>query len=114
MVVLPYIGTMGKLKFRFSQSKTSVIINLRRAYAARVTVVVLCMSVTHYSRTTGYEATYERYQQLQCYNGILKSGDFAETTVFERYGLKTSEKAISLISTGLPRPVQRTVNELSY
>ena len=23
-----------------------------------------------YSRTTGYEAAYERYQQLQCYKGM--------------------------------------------
>ena len=51
------------------------IINLRRACAARVTVVVLCVCVCvcvcvyDYSRTTGYEAAYERYQQLQCYKG---------------------------------------------
>ena len=47
-----------------------VIINPRRAYAARVTVVVLC--VYDYSRTTGYEAAYEPYQQLQCYKGKKK------------------------------------------
>ena len=49
----------------------SVIINPRRACAARVTVVVLCvcLSVYDYSRTTGYEVAYERYQQLQCYKG---------------------------------------------
>ena len=57
----------------------SVVINPRRACAARVTVVVLCvclfvclsvcLSVYDYSRTTGYEAAYERYQQLQCYKG---------------------------------------------
>ena len=45
------------------------------ACAARVTVVVLCVClsvclfVSDYSRTTGYEAAYERYQQLQCYKG---------------------------------------------
>ena len=56
-------------------------INPRRACAARVTVVVLCVCVSvclcvcvcvcvyDYSRTTGYEAAYERYQQLQCYKG---------------------------------------------
>ena len=60
-------------------------INPRRACAARVTVVVLCVcvcvcvcvsvcvcvcvSVYHYYRTTGYEAAYERYQQLQCHKG---------------------------------------------
>ena len=47
-------------------------INPRRACAARVTVVGLCvcLSVDDYSRTTGYEAAYERYQQLQCYKGM--------------------------------------------
>ena len=45
------------------------------------------MSVHDYSRTTGYEAAYEQYQQLQCYKGMKsKCGDFAE-----------------MISTGLPR-----------
>ena len=53
----------------------SGIINPRRACAVRVTVVVLCiclfvcLSVYDYSRTTGYEAAHERYQQLQCYKG---------------------------------------------
>ena len=71
------------------------LINPRRACAARVTVVVLCVCVSvcvcvcvyDYSRTTGYEAAYERYQQLQCYKGKknnvaillkpLRSGDMA-------------------------------------
>ena len=58
----------------------STLINPRRACAARVTVVGLCvclsvclfvcLSVGDYSRTTGYEAAYERYQQLQCYKGM--------------------------------------------
>ena len=54
-------------------SKLSIsLINPRRACAARVTVVGLfiCLSVDDYSRTTGYEAAYERYQQLQCYKGM--------------------------------------------
>ena len=71
----------------------STFINPRRACAARVTVVVLCVCVCvsvcvyDYSRTTGYEAAYERYQQLQCYKGKknnvaillkpLRSGDMA-------------------------------------
>ena len=52
------------------------LINPRRACAARVTVLGLCvclsvcLSVDDYSRTTGYEAAYERYQQLQCYKGM--------------------------------------------
>ena len=49
-----------------------LLVNPRRACAARVTVVGLCvclfvsvcLSVDDYSRTTGYEAAYERYQQL--------------------------------------------------
>ena len=51
-----------------------MLVNLRRACAARVTVLGLCvclsvcLAVYDYSRTTGYEAAYERYQQLQCYN----------------------------------------------
>ena len=51
-------------------------INPRRACAARITVVGLCvclsvcLSVDDYSRTTGYEAAYERYQQLPCYKGM--------------------------------------------
>ena len=57
-------------------AKTDAVINPRRACAARVTVVGLCvclfvcLSVDDYSRTTGYEAAYERYQQLQCYKGM--------------------------------------------
>ena len=48
-----------------------IIINPRRACAARVTVLGLC--VYDYSRTTGYEAAYERYKQLQCYKGKKKN-----------------------------------------
>ena len=57
----------------------STFINPRRACAARVTVVILCVClavclsvcffVSDYSRTTGYEAAYERYQQIQCHKG---------------------------------------------
>ena len=63
-----------------------IVINPRRACAARVTVLGLCvclsidtivsmvclsvcLSVYDYSRTTAYEASYERCQQLQCYKG---------------------------------------------
>ena len=34
-----------------------------------VCLSVCCLFVSDYSRTTGYEAAYERYQQLQCYKG---------------------------------------------
>ena len=60
-----------------------IVINPRRACAARVTVVVLCVCLSvrlsvrlsvclfvhDYSQTTGYEAAYERYQHLQCHKG---------------------------------------------
>ena len=49
--------------------------------------VSVCVCVYDYSRTTGYETAYERYQQLQCYkrkkNNVaillkpLRSGDMA-------------------------------------
>ena len=29
----------------------------------------VCLFVSDYSLTAGYEAAYERYQQLQCYKG---------------------------------------------
>ena len=48
-------------------------------YMYTYTVVVLCVCVCvslsvclfvyDYSRTTGYEAAYERYQSLECYKG---------------------------------------------
>ena len=56
-------------------TESVLLINPRCACTARVTVVVLCVClsvclfVSDYSRTTGYEAAYERYQQLQCYKG---------------------------------------------
>ena len=62
-------------------------------YGSRSVCLFVCLFVYDYSRTTGYEAAYERYQQLQCYKGKKKCADFAETTAFERYGVKTSEKA---------------------
>ena len=41
-----------------------------------------CLSVDDYSRTTGYEAAYERYQQLQCYKG-MKNNAVSEIHVHE-------------------------------
>ena len=53
----------------------------------RSVCLFVCLFVCDYSRTTGYEAAYERYQQLQCYKGKkknvaillkpLRSGDMA-------------------------------------
>ena len=38
-------------------------------YSSRSVCLFVCLSVCDYSPTTGYEAAYERYQQLQCYKG---------------------------------------------
>ena len=38
-------------------------------YSSRSVCVCVCVCVYDYSRTTGYEAAYERYQQFQCYKG---------------------------------------------
>ena len=69
----------------------------------------VCLSVDDYSRTTGYEAAYERLPTASVLQGHEKQcGDFAETTAFERYGVKTSEKGNMhnqhwLTSAGLAR-----------
>ena len=39
-------------------------------YSSWSVCLFICLSVDDYSRTTGYEAAYERYQQLQCYKGM--------------------------------------------
>ena len=59
----------------WSTAAIVLLINPRHACAVRVTVILgfclsVCLSVYDYSRTTGYEAAYERYQQLQCYKGM--------------------------------------------
>ena len=69
----------------------AVLINPRRACAARVTVVVLSDCVDAYSDTTGYEAVHQRYQRIQ------PEKLFPETTSFERYAVKKPN------STGLKR-----------
>ena len=58
------------VRVRRGVSSFSSVINPRRACAARVTVVIpcvcvsVCVSVYDYSRTTDYEAAYERYQHI--------------------------------------------------
>ena len=40
-------------------------------YSVCVSVCLsVCLLLYDYSRTTGYEAAYQRYQQLQCYKGM--------------------------------------------
>ena len=38
-------------------------------YGSRSVCLSVCLFVSNYSRTAGYEVVYERYQQLQCYKG---------------------------------------------
>ena len=38
-------------------------------YSSRSVCPFVCLFVYDDSRTTGYEAAYERYQHLQCYKG---------------------------------------------
>ena len=38
-------------------------------YGSRSVCVSVFLSVDDYSRSTGYDAAYERYQHLQCYKG---------------------------------------------
>ena len=52
--------------------------------------VCVGLSVSSYSRTTGFEAAH----------------DYPETTAFERYAVKTSEKANMHNRTSLPRPIR--------
>ena len=53
------------------------IINPRRmrseGYSSRSVCLSVCLFVSDYSRTTGYEAAYERYQKIQCYKGREKN-----------------------------------------
>ena len=71
-------------------------INPWHACTARVTVLGLCvcMFVCLLATTILALQATRRYQQLQCcIQGHRKSHeDFAETIVFERYGVKTSRK----------------------
>ena len=78
-----------------------IIINPRRACAARVTVVVLCVCLSACLFVYDYIFSDYRLRGGSCAiptSSVLqghenKTGDFAETTAFERYGVKTSEKA---------------------
>ena len=84
------------------------IINPRCACAARVTVVGLsvCLSVCrrlfwHYRLLGGLLAIPASSELCEPEN---QKGDFPETTAFERYAVKTSEKANMHNSAGLPPP----------
>ena len=56
-------------------------------YSSRSACLFVCLTVSNYSRATGYEAI----PIASVPQGQEKErGDFAETTTFERYGVKTS------------------------
>ena len=42
-------------------------------YSSRSVCLSVCLCVYDYSRTIGYEAAYEQYQQLQRYKGKKKN-----------------------------------------
>ena len=59
----------------------------------------VCLFVSNCSRTTGYVAAYERYQQIQCYKGRKNN----VAILLKR--LRSRDMAsICKMSTGLPRP----------
>ena len=77
----------------------------RRACAARVTVVVLCvcLSVTTFSATTRNKQAKKRHQRVQRYAGfILKLAIFLKVPRSKVMALKPSEQANMQISTGCP------------
>ena len=63
------------------KSCNPVVVNPRRmrseGYSSRSVCLSVCLSVSLFvsncSRTTGYEAAYERYQQIQCYKGRINN-----------------------------------------
>ena len=64
-------------------------------YSSRSVCLFVCLSVCQhlFSRTTGYEAAYERYQQLQCYKGRKNNVAILLKRLRSRDIVKTSEKA---------------------
>ena len=62
-------------------------------YNSRSVCLCVCVCVHDYSRTTGYEAAYERYQQLQCYKGKKNNVAILLKRLRSRDIVKASEKA---------------------
>ena len=62
-------------------------------YSSRSVCPSVRPSVLTKSRTTGYEAAYERYQQLQCYKGRKNNVAILLKRLRSRDIVKTSEKA---------------------
>ena len=63
-----------------------------------------CVSVTQHLTSPMFFRLTNDTTYLTGNEGQNFCGDFPETTAFERYAVKTSEKANCLISLGLPRP----------
>ena len=64
----------------------------------------VCLCVYDYSRTTGYGAAYERYQQLQCNKGKKNNVAILLKRLRSReiWREKQTKKSIFIMSTGLP------------
>ena len=80
--------------------QVKLTLGARAQRGPRVTVAVLCVCLfvsCYYSRTTGYEAAYDRYQQFQCYKGMKTNVAILlkplRTVDISRYGVKIIEKA---------------------
>ena len=61
----------GVKRYMYSQGSSLTLgVRMRsEGYSSRSVCVSVCVSVRTKSRTTGYEAVHERYQQIQCYKG---------------------------------------------
>ena len=71
-----------------------LFINLRRACAARVTVVGLCVCIHSKSAASHIEITKERYQLIHRNTGtILNFCDFPKNASFKSYGIICSPPA---------------------
>ena len=65
----------------------------------------VCLSVYIRSRTTGYETAHEQYYRLKGNKSSKNNvADFAKSTAFKRYSVKTKRTSQLLISIDLPRP----------
>ena len=75
------------------------------AFVCQSVCLSICLSVYDYSRTTGYEAAYERYQQLQCYKGKKNNvAIWLKRLCLRDMAWKQPKMPICIMSTGLPRP----------
>ena len=77
-------------------------------YSNRSVCLSVCLFVSYYSRTTGYEAAYERYQQLQCYKG--RKINVAISAHRER--IKFLRGYVSKSSTAVNRPTHDHASSL--